>query len=785
MPSLDTVPLELLEHIAFLAAIHPLLGPPSALHSLLVVNRSVHAALALDRNPLLYARICAAKFDLAAPARRLGFSALRAPILAAELVKRCRVLKRLRALDGARLTSPSPYYDDAREHRSTNTSANESESIDTIDELLSTAYLMVLEDEGRNAAQLRSYAHADKWLCVYWFDDVGASGAMRSLQQDRWPVPGLGAVNGVYAARGAHVNHALAMWLLWFFFEPVVYVSDPDLFRRADHLLKLIALNAPVYPLTRLPWTSFNPGPSHIHFGTPTTRSDEPVSARLPSLNNLPSTSAKAIASSTNLTRSHLTHFATPLPRLLPPPGAAPAILAYLSLAARARRDAHDSSIFGIVGGVAPHYAPLSPGGLSALGGGDFGFGLGGIGNGIGADTMWSDILGLGGLDLSMGTGTGTGTGGMMGGGDAFVAFPELGMSPAERAQMMMGGPGAISQRWECDWRRSVGMGGGPLARPTLAFKPGSIDGAWEGTFTYTEFHSFAALLEGCAPNKLRDCVLAQHNQTWRIREHHLATCSSSHASPTPPPSSLSTAESTGIPTVDPSPLPVGDPICAHIPDGASISESSEGLTITVASLAGGLQPAVYTYQRYSPTRARAFNLSETSSIDTSVSVSGGSNDGERGIVNVKGKESDARDGDGDGDEYRSAGSRYAAHVRDIILTGEGHSGWGEFRIVGRVRPSDGFVSAMKEYTSGDRGRWLYRGYLIGGSAGSVNSVCGGSSSQVHLPSESTEKGDDIDDEIEGAGTGEGGYIVGRWRDTLTPGETHGYEGAFALARRR
>ena len=42
----------------------------------------------------------------------------------------------------------------------------------------------------------------------------------------------------------------------------------------------------------------------------------------------------------------------------------------------------------------------------------------------------------------------------------------------------------------------------------------------------------------------------------------------------------------------------------------------------------------------------------------------------------------------------------YASRVVDILLSGEGHSGWGEFRILGRVRPIDGFISVIKEYAS-------------------------------------------------------------------------------------
>jgi len=89
---------------------------------------------------------------------------------------------------------------------------------------------------------------------------------------------------------------------------------------------------------------------------------------------------------------------------------------------------------------------------------------------------------------------------------------------------------------------------------------------------------------------------------------------------------------------------------------------------------------------------------------------------------------------------------RMGIYVRDIVITGEGHSSWGQFNLVGRVRPGDGFISLSKEYVDGDRGKWLYRGYLVGNVSGN---------------------------------------LAGRWRDTLSPADVPGYEGSFAMSRRR
>ncbi|WFD31351.1 hypothetical protein MSPP1_002386 [Malassezia sp. CBS 17886] len=79
----------------------------------------------------------------------------------------------------------------------------------------------------------------------------------------------------------------------------------------------------------------------------------------------------------------------------------------------------------------------------------------------------------------------------------------------------------------------------------------------------------------------------------------------------------------------------------------------------------------------------------------------------------------------------------------ELLLSGTGHSAWGSFHVRGRVRIWDGLVVLLKQYGPARHGRWLYRGYSLGG-----------------------------------------GRIVGRWRDAYTPNALHGYEGPFVLSRR-
>ncbi|CAO1624611.1 unnamed protein product [Jaminaea pallidilutea] len=88
-----------------------------------------------------------------------------------------------------------------------------------------------------------------------------------------------------------------------------------------------------------------------------------------------------------------------------------------------------------------------------------------------------------------------------------------------------------------------------------------------------------------------------------------------------------------------------------------------------------------------------------------------------------------------DGD---ASGERY-----EMLISGIGHSAWGRFALRGRVRAWDGMLILCKEYKPEGRGRWLYRGYSVAGQK-----------------------------------------LVGRWRDSFTPGDLSGYEGPFSFQKR-
>lgn len=192
--SLDSIPQELLEHIAFYTATDSFLGPPAALVPLLATSRKLHSCLSIEANHHLYARIFAHKFDLNPPARRLGAERLTLDILARELQHRCRLLKRLRTRIDATLGGSHP------------TESHLSERTDELGDVLLQTYVLMLENEGKNEEQLRKYAGIDDWLKLYYFNERGASKALSCIRKEDWPPN--------------DECNSLAMWLLWFLLKP-------------------------------------------------------------------------------------------------------------------------------------------------------------------------------------------------------------------------------------------------------------------------------------------------------------------------------------------------------------------------------------------------------------------------------------------------------------------------------------------------------------------------------------------------------------------------------------
>ncbi|KAJ7682850.1 hypothetical protein B0H17DRAFT_1075117 [Mycena rosella] len=161
---LRAVPLEILEHIAYQLTCLAPLGPPAALVPLLLTCRTVNSQL--SGNAALYSRIFRFKFDSGAVKRR-AFDPTPNQY-ADQLVLYCTQLQRLR----------------------------EQVLADECDDILFGAYLMMLENDGRNAAQLE-HAGLDSYLDLFirtrlWDGREGSHG---------WPTDS--------------VAGACALWLMW------------------------------------------------------------------------------------------------------------------------------------------------------------------------------------------------------------------------------------------------------------------------------------------------------------------------------------------------------------------------------------------------------------------------------------------------------------------------------------------------------------------------------------------------------------------------------------------
>lgn len=85
----------------------------------------------------------------------------------------------------------------------------------------------------------------------------------------------------------------------------------------------------------------------------------------------------------------------------------------------------------------------------------------------------------------------------------------------------------------------------------------------------YTEFTAYAAILAGAPPMVLQKSMVVRHQQTWKLREHHLIGSDSSH-SDSGIDMDLDNAE----------PLSAGDPLRSYFPTGTQIKESRRGVEV-------------------------------------------------------------------------------------------------------------------------------------------------------------------------------------------------------------
>lgn len=209
MCSLQGLPSEVLHIVAFfLVALQPL-GPPKELIPLLLTSRSLYTAL--KENGHLYAKIFRFKFDYAAVARRSYFP--RAPDLAEQLVISCELLRAIRRGD---------VFD-----------------IDTHSHLF-TAYLLMLDNDGKNYAQL-------EWAGIHRYVDLFIRQRLWEgrFENNGWPVDS--------------VENACALWLAWMTLRRDFLFNEPIKLRE-DFIILIFP-----YVLLAFRYPSFHAPPNHFH----------------------------------------------------------------------------------------------------------------------------------------------------------------------------------------------------------------------------------------------------------------------------------------------------------------------------------------------------------------------------------------------------------------------------------------------------------------------------------------------------------------------------------------
>lgn len=154
------------------------------------------------------------------------------------------------------------------------------------------------------------------------------------------------------------------------------------------------------------------------------------------------------------------------------------------------------------------------------------------------------------------------------------------------------------------------GLEGNILICPVLFSKltqSCSIEGVWEGFFTvnsvfrlrqvfsnskykYTEFTAYAAMLAGASPTVIQKGVVGRHQQTWKLREHHLLPFDHSDSD-----------SGIDMDADSVTPLHAGDPLRSYFPIGTQIREHREGLTVQ-----GSGSPHIRRYLRASALETQA-----------------------------------------------------------------------------------------------------------------------------------------------------------------------------------
>ncbi|GAA5845294.1 hypothetical protein JCM11251_006391 [Rhodosporidiobolus azoricus] len=258
------------------------------------------------------------------------------------------------------------------------------------------------------------------------------------------------------------------------------------------------------------------------------------------------------------------------------------------------------------------------------------------------------------------------------------------------------------------------------LGLPKLYVR-GSLNGSWEGRFSFFDFDSYRDMLGG-RMRSLYEGPFGDQPQVWKLQERVVKLERGEKVGGKGP--WLNAGFEVGKPAFPASSTPV-----------ASSSRSSTNGPSSYSQPA--LSPAT-SGPGSSSSRERGHSRRRGSvDLDSQGSDDIGAQRGAKRARSWQGEFDAVREGEEEEEQDDDPDGDY-----EILLSGTGHSAWGQFVLKGRVRAWDGMFTIIKEYTPDSRGRWVYLGMLVGGN------------------------------------------LVGRWRDTHTEEALSGYEGTWIMSRR-
>lgn len=232
---------------------------------------------------------------------------------------------------------------------------------------------------------------------------------------------------------------------------------------------------------------------------------------------------------------------------------------------------------------------------------------------------------------------------------------------------------------------------------PTLQTR-GDLSGSWEGRFSFFDFDSYRDMLGG-RMRSLYEGPFGDQPQVWKIEEKVVRLKKGENQGGRGP--TLNAGYEIGaLGPMRSAASSQSPPMSASATLGGEPGGSGNGGTGTGV---GARRKSVSVVEEGEDSTPRATKRPR--------SIEG----------NVYEEEHENEDDDGDYEILLTGSVRTCPSFPSLPslthkLASQGHSAWGQFLLKGRVRSYDGMFSITKEYTPDSRGRWLYRGYVIGGN---------------------------------------------------------------------